>query len=68
MDLAVEVKGSERIHRGHIRGLKALQEAFLIDRTIMVSLEKQPRRVDTAIEVMPWQTFLMELWSGGIGV
>ena len=68
MDLAVEVKGSGRIHSGHTRGLKALQEEYSIGRTILVSLEKQPRRVDTTIEVMPWQIFLDVLWSGGFGV
>jgi predicted AAA+ superfamily ATPase len=68
MDLALEVKGSGRIHRGHTRGLKALQEEHSIGRTVLVSLEKQPRRVDTAIEVMPWQIFLEEVWSGGFGV
>jgi predicted AAA+ superfamily ATPase len=68
MDLAVEVKGSGRIHRGYTRGLNALQEEFSIGRTIVVSLKKQQRRVDTAIEVMPWQIFLDVLWSGGFGV
>jgi predicted AAA+ superfamily ATPase len=68
MDLAVEVKGSDRIHRGHTRGLNALQEEYSICRTVLVSLEKQPRQVDTSIEVMPWQIFLELLWSGGFGV
>ena len=68
MALAVEVKASGRIHRGHTRGLKALQEEYSIGRTVMVSLEKQPRRVDASIEVMPWQIFLEVLWSGGFGV
>ena len=68
MDLAVEVKASERIHRGHTRSLKALQEEHSIGRSVLVSLEKQPRRVDTTIEVMPWQIFLEVLWSGNFGV
>ena len=68
MDLAVEVKASGRIHRGHTRGLKALQEEHSIGRTVMVSLEKQPRRIASSIEVMPWQMFLEVLWSGGFGV
>ena len=68
MDFTVEVKGFGRIHRGHTRGLKALQEEYSIGRTVLVSLEKQPRRVDTAIEVMPWQIFLGVLWSRGFGI
>jgi uncharacterized protein len=68
MDLAVEVKASGRIHSGHTRGLKALQEEYSIGKTVMVSLEKQPRRIASSIEVMPWQMFLEVLWSGGFGV
>ena len=68
MDLAIEVKASGRIHGEHTRCLKALQEENSIGRSVLVSLEKQPRRVDTTIEVMPWQVFLEILWSGGFGV
>jgi len=68
MKLAVEVKASEKIHRGHTRSLKALQEEYSIGRIVIVSLEKQPGRLDTSIEVLPWQTFLEILWSGEFGV
>ena len=68
MKLAVEVKASGRIHRGHTRSLKALQEEYSIGRVVIVSLEKEPRRIDSSIEVLPWQTFLEILWSGGFGV
>ena len=67
MKLAVEVKASEKIHRGHTRGLKALQEEYSMGRVVIVSLEKQPRLLDSSIEVLPWQTFLEILWSGGFG-
>ena len=68
MNLAIEVKASQKIHRGHTRGLKALQEEYSIGRVVIVSLEKQPRRLDSSIEVLPWQTFLEIFWSGGFGV
>jgi len=68
MNLAIEVKASQKIHRGHIRGLKALQEEYSIGRILIVSLEKHPRRLDPSIEVLPWQSFLEILWSGGFGV
>jgi len=68
MNLAIEVKASQRIHRGHTRGLRALQEEYSIGRLVIVSLEKHPRRLDSSIEVLPWQTFLEILWSGGFGV
>jgi len=68
MKLAVEVKASGKIHSGHTRGLKALQEEYSIGRVVIVSLEKQPRQLDSSIEVLPWQTFLEIFWSGGFGV
>jgi hypothetical protein len=67
-ELAVAVKASGRIHRGHTRGLKALQEDYSIGRVVIVSLEKQPRRLDSSIEVLPWQRFVETLWSGGFGL
>lgn len=68
MKLAIEVKASQKIHSGHTRSLKALQEEYSIGRIVIVSLEKHPRRLDFSIEVLPWQTFLEILWSGGFGV
>jgi len=68
MNLVIEVKASQKIHRGHIKSLKALKEEYSIGRIVIVSLEKHPRRLDSSIEVLPWQTFLEILWSGGFGV
>jgi predicted AAA+ superfamily ATPase len=64
MDVALEVKGSQRVHTGHTRGLKALLEEHRVKRAILISLDKQPRKVDSHIEVLPWQVFLESLWSG----
>ena len=68
MNLVIEVKASQKIHRGHTKSLKALKEEYSIGRIVIVSLEKHPRRLDSSIEVLPWQTFLEILWSGGFGV
>jgi hypothetical protein len=38
------------------------------NRIVIVSLEKQPRRINPSIEVFPWQDFLETLWSGGFGI
>ena len=64
MDAALEIKGSPRIHEGHTRGLSALMEEHAVKRAIIVSLEKEPKRLDTFLEVLPWQVFLEALWSG----
>jgi predicted AAA+ superfamily ATPase len=64
MNVAIEVKGSQRVHIGHTRGLKALLEEHRVKKAILVSLDKQPRKVDPNIDVLPWQVFLETLWSG----
>ncbi|MBE9581206.1 MAG: ATP-binding protein [Proteobacteria bacterium] len=68
MNVAIEVKGSEKIHSGHTRGLKALLEEHSIRRAIVVSLEKEPRKPHPSIEVLPWRVFLETLWSGELGI
>jgi len=64
MNVAIEVKGSQRVHIGHTRGLKALLEEHRVKKAILVSLDKQPRKVDPNIEVLPWHVFLETLWAG----
>lgn len=64
MDLAIEVKGTRRIHEGHGKGLKALLEEYAVKRAIIVCLDKQPKRLGNALDVMPWRMFLDALWSG----
>jgi hypothetical protein len=39
-------------------------EEHRVKKAILVSLDKQPRKVDPNIEVLPWQVFLETLWSG----
>ena len=43
---------------GHTRWSKALQEKYSIVRTVVVSLEKHPRRLAPTIEVLPGQALL----------
>ena len=64
MDIAIEVKGSTKVHHGHTRGLNALMDEHSVNRKIIVSLDEQPRTLDSGIEVLPWNIFLEKLWSG----
>ena len=68
LEVAIEVKGSSRVHEGDIRGLQALREEHRVKRTLVVSLERQPRIIAKGIEVLPWQTFVRRLWEGDLGV
>ena len=61
-------KGSGRIHSGHTKGLNALIEEQTVGSAIIVSLEEQPRKLESSIEILPWKIFLERLWSGGLGV
>lgn len=63
MDVAIEVKGSARVHDGDLTGLRALIEEQRPRRALVVSLERQARRVPPGIDVLPWAAFLQQLWD-----
>lgn len=63
-ELAVEIKGSSRVHEGDIRSLHALIEDGPIKRRCLVCMEKQPRNLTNNINVIPWQMFIEQLWNG----
>lgn len=63
-ELAIEIKGSDRVHEGDIRSLKALQEDGPVKRCVVVSLETEPRWLGGNIEIMPWRFFIERLWNG----
>ena len=67
-NLAVEIKGSSRVHEGDARALNALLEDGPVGNACIVSLEKQPRVMMKNIEVLPWRIFLEKLWQGGFGL
>ncbi len=67
-ELVLEIKGSERVHEGDLRPIKALLEEGPAKKCVIVSLEKQPRVLQKGIEVLPWQVFLERLWQDGFGV
>jgi predicted AAA+ superfamily ATPase len=68
MTVAIEVKASDKIHQGHLRGLKALMAEQPVKRAILVCQENLPKKIDPAIDIWPWRLFLDELWSGNLGV
>jgi len=61
--LAIEIKGSSRIHEGDIGGLQALLEDGPVKKCCIVCLEKQPRQLTKNIEAIPWQMFIERLWN-----
>ena len=63
-ELAIEIKGSSRIHEGDIGSLRALLEDGLVKKCCIICLEKQPRQLTKDIEAIPWQMFIERLWAG----
>jgi predicted AAA+ superfamily ATPase len=68
LEVAIEVKGGTRVHDGDLTGLRALAEEHRLRRALVVSLEREPRRVTPNIDILPWKVFLEELWAGRLGV
>ena len=62
-ELAIEIKGSARVHEGDIKGLKALLEDGPVKRAVVVCLEETRRVIQKQIEIIPWKEFLEELWN-----
>lgn len=60
--LALEIKGG-KVHEGDIRNMKALLEDGSVGKAIIISLEKQKRKISSDIIIYPWQDFLEELWQ-----
>jgi predicted AAA+ superfamily ATPase len=62
-ELAIEVKGSSRIHEIDAAALTALAEDGPVKKRCIVCLEKQTRHLPGGVEVIPWQQFVERLWS-----
>ncbi|MFN0117657.1 MAG: ATP-binding protein [Elusimicrobiota bacterium] len=61
--LAIEIKGSHKVHDTDTRSLHALAEDGPVKKSILVCLEKEPRKLAKDIEVLPWLLFLKKLWN-----
>ncbi len=64
-EIAVEVKGSDRIERRDLRGLQAFSEEHSPRLSIVVCAESE-ERIHDGVHIKPWRRFLRDLWSGEI--
>jgi len=60
---AVEVKAKSTLSSQDLKSLQALAEEARLKRLLCVSLESRRRTVGT-LTLLPYRTFLQELWSG----
>jgi predicted AAA+ superfamily ATPase len=65
-EVALEVKGTLLAQSHHLKGLKAFGEEYKTKRRLLVSRDPRPRLLPGDIEVLPWKTFLEDLWGGKI--
>ena len=65
-EIAIEVKATELANESHLKGLRRFREEYAVRRAMLVSLDPTPRKTQDQIEILPWQTFLKELWAGRI--
>lgn len=67
MEVAVEVKGTERVRSDHLKGLRAIIEDHPnIRQRILVCCEKIPRKTDDGILIIGHDEFIERLWAGDI--
>ncbi|MDP2924101.1 MAG: AAA family ATPase [Candidatus Omnitrophota bacterium] len=64
-EVAVEIKGASRVDKKDLNGLNAFIDSYSTKRNVIVCNEKE-KRLHGKIEIMPWETFLQELWEGKI--
>ena len=64
--IAIEIKSTELVQDKHLKGLRALKEEQLMERYIIISLDTNIRQTTDSIDILPWETFLKELWNGMI--
>ena len=64
-EVAIEVKGTARVERKDLRGLKAFSESYSPRLSIVVCTEPEERLCE-GIRIMPWRRFLDRLWAGEI--
>jgi len=67
MECAIEVKGTDRIKKDELKGLRELvKDHPAVKRRIIVSLVDVSRLADDGIEILNYQDFVRLLWSDGL--
>ncbi len=60
--IGIEVKGTNRVDKDDLKGLKAFEEDFKLSQKIVVCNEKHPRQVDDFL-ILPYAEFCKRLWA-----
>jgi predicted AAA+ superfamily ATPase len=65
-EISIEIKSTDSANTTHLKGLRRFREEYTVRRSILVSLDPKPRKTEDQIEILPWQMFLEQLWSGKV--
>jgi uncharacterized protein len=65
-EIAIEVKSTELANDAHLKGLRRFREEHKVRKTLLISRDTAPRQTSDGIEILPWHTFLEQLWAGEI--
>ena len=65
-EISIGVKSTDSANTTHLKGLRRFREEYPVRRSILVSLDSKPRKTEDQIEILPWQMFLEQLWSGKV--
>ena len=65
-DVAIEVKSSEHAADIRTKGLHLFNEEFKPRKSLIISRDKVPKKINTLTTVLPWQHFCQQLWNGDI--
>jgi predicted AAA+ superfamily ATPase len=64
--MAIEVKAGQRVHDGDLAPLRALRQEHTVKNAVVVCMETTPRTTADGIRIVPWRTFLDEIWQGDL--
>ena len=65
-DAAIEVKAGEHAAKKRPKGLHLFGEECRPGKSIIVSRDRYPEKLNSRITVLPWQQFCARLWNGDI--
>ena len=65
-EIVIEAKSTEVTIKTHLKGIRRFREEYATRRSIVVSMDSRPRKTEDQIEILPWQTFLEQLWGGKV--
>ncbi len=67
MQIAIEAKATEQVNDNHLKGLREIKKEYShIQRRIIISLDRQYRQTQDGIEIIPYESFIHQLWDGKI--